>query len=480
MGHFLETLKSSYNPTNTSPASGNLVEQTPGPVVIATEDGIPFIHPNSLLPFDHLVIKGDSSVEEGVIIRRNSAIQDTKLGHHIVIMDYVTIEKGTEIAPYVLFAHSSHIEQNVTVKDRAFGNIQVHVGRDVTVSEGTYLAPGVTVPDGITTPPNVYVAQDPPTALSKAALDENWQLLPSGSADYPYARLVDVHDMGIRPNGMESTPAETLAPYVMTVGPRFNMDPNQRTGEVDGFEHPLTFADFEKLKDYHDWREALGVHVTQGTTSANWLDVFGPTMHHERQLHHNLHDAQLFGAIVWDNASRQAEILSLARAKHLIQDSALAESVELLIKAENYLLGAYTITPEEQDAVNEAYQNKTAILQNASRALREFAQNNQPAVIQAFPQETIESILLAQGELYLGQKRLKLTLHQEQIPKTRRRSAKLRRATTFREHPGAGGIQHEPVAYHLRTGRGQCMETLRESARYQYIDHSGSHTGAAL
>ncbi len=383
------------NPYRVNPISGSInnrnffnslgitpgIDVVIGPTVRAHGADIPQIHPTALIPFDSLVIQGAANIGPRAMLRRQTLTDGATLGEGSLIMDYVTIGKGAVLERGVGIAHGSEIGPGAVMEEFSFANIVVDVGAGARVRRDTALTPGVIVPPGVTTLPNVfYVGRGDDCRIpNKIAVDpKTLEIRPDQEDVFGdiFPRL-----LGIDLDGKHFDPgADTRTPNFL--GKRYDIDPHQLT---PGY----TYRDAARV-GYVEWpRDILNTDKFQNPTFASWLDYYIPVVQCIKNLAaYGKSDAEQQGQIAWHAAVMQSEVLALALAEEILNGK--IEELSALIKGQLTLLGAINPSGEELEAIRTLYadpENIRNLLEKVKKTLP-----SETLELPLFPSWTIEAI----------------------------------------------------------------------------------------
>lgn len=382
------------NPYRANPISGSINNRnflnnlgiTPGidviigPTIRALGADIPQIHPTALIPFDSLLILGAANIGPRAMLRRQTSTEGT-LGESSLIMDYVTVGKGAVLERGVGIAHGSEIGPGAVMEEFSFANIVVDVGAGARVRRDTALTPGVIVPPGVTTLPNVfYVGRGEDCRIpNKIAVDPGTLEIRPDQGDV-FGEIFP-RFLGVDMDGKHFDPgADTRTPNFL--GKRYDIDPHQPT---PGY----TYRDAANV-GYLEWpRDVLGTDKFQNPTFASWLDYYISVAQCIKNLAaYGKSDAEQQGQIAWHAAIMQSEVLSLALAEEILNEK--IEGLSTLIKGQLTLLGAINPSEVELEAIRVLYAdpgNIRILLEKVAQALP-----SETLELPLFPSWTIEAI----------------------------------------------------------------------------------------
>lgn len=400
----LELLKNNLNPNSLYRLSAELRS--------SGATGIPVIAKNVFTGIDNIRIEGDVTLEEGAVVQRGTSLI-AEPGHKIhiseaaPIMDHVEIHAtrgNINIGTHVTVAHGSHISSQagaVDIADGGFVNINVRITGG-TVEKNGYVGPGV--------------------VLTGEADDTIGQ----GEIHFfhPHSRA------GFRTIGDNPTAQGTKLIARANI-----QNVSRQLSSAEG--EPLTIDEYPGYQAYTDAIQHLSdtEHSRQQNLPfENWLREYSL-----RQLSkaaaHMANEAQLEGSIVWHSAPLQSDILHLSKIRDVLNaagpNEELAGQIGNLIKAEAYLLGVYQPKTEEKEALNNAFFNAGAILQQTGEALGSLTA---PLSISAYPAENAASA--ASGTALDGAEKETYSLTADDIVKLRTRLEPIsERATLIGQTP---------------------------------------------
>lgn len=379
----LQQLKEDFNPTARNALSTEIISMG------ATE--IPVLNGQIFMGADNVVIAGNVTLENGAVIQRGTSVI-AESGHKITIgqaapiMDHVIIhatKHSITIGNHVTIAHASHLNSNdgpITFANESFGNINMRVTGG-TVERDGYLGPGVTFSSGDTVPlGEIYFG----TPLFK---------------------------LGTRTENGEITEGTRI------IKRRNIKDVSQQLYNDTG--KALTLDEYP---GYEKWSKALNDLVEkeksrqQDLPFEEWLRTYSLKQLSKAALY-MADQARVEGPVVWHSAVIQSDILHLAKAKDILavgnNHKALVASVDHLIKAQAYLLGAYTPKKEEEPALANAFVDSTRILEVVSKILSE--QEN--VIVSSLNKEN--AVSAASGKPLTGAQKEQYTVTTEDINKLR-------------------------------------------------------------
>ncbi len=392
----LTNLKKSFNPLNQHGIWGHnkpnaALEDAVGTLVIAKDGAIPFVL--SKLIAREVRIDGNVEIADDVTIRRVSEISGTRehptvFEQFSLAMDY-TRTKGSTLKEGAGFAHGA-VSEYATWGAWSFANIAPTLNgtaeQPITVQDGAYIGPGVSVPKGAEVHANNYYLGNPAFILNKTDLNPE-TFVPTNGWDNYYAGIENNPGARFRPitlNEAQLNQIDADIAHLATLD-ESSAEHSSLKGDLDKallrlwrldrrtrYLSAFTNVDTTQLADIgvEAWIANQNRNKIHRPTLSNWLWFYHQTQH-IKQVMYQQEAAKQHGDIVWHNAPLQSEVLHLARAQQILVASGNHDVAELqnLIKAKLFLLGAYPLKVEEHAALNDAFLNANRITSQTQAAL---------------------------------------------------------------------------------------------------------------
>lgn len=439
------------------------IDNVIGPTLVASGAKFPKIDNTAIIPFDSLLIHGETDVGARVMLRRQSKITNAKISEGVLAMDYVRVNDGATLERGAAIAHGSEVGAHATMEEFSFANIVVDIGKNSRVRKDTVLTPGVIVPEGIDTMSNMfYVGRGIDSRIPNGIKVDPETMRPTEGQEGWFGKSFP-RFLGVDENGNKFDPAtDTRVPNFL--GKRFNTDPDKLTPGN-------TYRDLSDV-GYQGWmQDVLKVEQHHNPTFANWLDNYVSVIQFTKNLTYVQSDAQAIGQIAWHAPVMQSEVMALHTASQVLdaQGKNIPE-LQTLIKGQLTLLGAYSPDEKEKAKIDVLYEQPEKINKLLDQVSKEISSTK--TTVKLFPQWTIEAI---GKDSYANKEKVDVVINENDI-------ARLKDVIgTMKERLTAELESVEPIVLNKKKEKGtkstaanelDNAERLRDSLNPEHIDIS--------